>query len=68
MVTSARKAALGLSIDNDPYCRKAKHEVGRIVRGIYNEYEKRQQRFDTIEHKPGGPVDRLVGSLIGRRG
>ncbi len=67
MVTSARTAALGLSVDNDPYCRKAKHQVGSIVRAVYNQYEKRQQRFDTLEHRPGGPVDRLVDALIGQR-
>jgi predicted secreted Zn-dependent protease len=66
MVVSARKAALGLRVDNDPYCRKAKNQVGRIVRSVYTEYEKRQQRFDTVEHRLGGPVDRLVSRLVGK--
>jgi len=66
MVQKARKSVLGMRVDNDPYCRKAKVQVGQLVRTVYTDYEKRQQRFDTVEHRPGGPVDRLVSRLVAK--
>lgn len=71
MMVKARQAALRVAVDTDLLCRQccwsAKREVGRVVRGIYADYEARQERFDTLEHQPGGPVDRLVDALIGKR-
>ncbi len=67
MAARAQKAVLRVAADNDPSCWKAKRRVSEIVHAIYADYEARQQRFDALEHQPGGPVDRLVGALTRRR-
>lgn len=67
MAARAQKAVLNVAIDGDPSCWKAKRRVAEIVGSIYADYEARQQRFDALEHQPGGPVDRLVGALTRRR-
>ena len=67
MADAAYKSATKLSVDGDPNCRKAKQELSRLVHEIYARYEARQQRFDAVEHQPGGTVDRLVTSLMRKR-
>jgi predicted secreted Zn-dependent protease len=71
MTVKARRAALRVVADDDWFCIRccwsAKREVARVVRDVYADYEARQERFDVLEHQPGGPVDRMVGALIGRR-
>lgn len=67
MVIRAQKAVLNVAVDRDLFCWKAKRRVSEIVRSVYADYEARQQRFDALEHQPGGPVDKLVGALTKRR-
>lgn len=66
MTDEAYDAAFRISVDDDPFCRKAKAELKQIVHAIYADYEARQQRFDAIEHQPGGPVEKLVRRLTRR--
>ncbi|MBX3568637.1 MAG: DUF922 domain-containing protein [Rhizobiaceae bacterium] len=66
MADAAYRAALKVRTQRDPHCALAKHQVTRIVQATYAKYEAEQQRFDAIEHQPGGTVDRLVSSLIRR--
>lgn len=63
MARTAEKAALGVKIANDRGCRKAKVEAKRRMAAVYDEYERRQNRFDQREHRPGGPVEGLVERL-----
>lgn len=67
MAARAQKTVLKVAVDDDPSCWKAKRRVSEIVHSIYADYEARQQRFDALEHQPGGPVDKLVGALTKRR-
>lgn len=67
MVNAAERAVSGLSMANDPRCRKSQAEVKRRVDAIYAEYEARQIRYDVKEHGAGGNVDKLVTALV-RRG
>lgn len=67
MADEAYDAAFRVTVDDDRFCRKAKAEVTQIVHAIYADYEARQQRFDAIEHQPGGPVEKLVQRLTRRR-
>ena len=67
MVAAAHKAVVKVRFDRDPGCRKAQREVARRIDVAYAEYEGRQNRFDAIEHAPGGHVDQLVDRLV-RRG
>ncbi|MER2535539.1 MAG: DUF922 domain-containing protein [Rhizobiaceae bacterium] len=63
MARAARKAALDVRIAGDRACRKAKAEVKRRLAAVYDDYERRQNRFDRREHRPGGPVEGLVVRL-----
>jgi len=67
MADAAYKAAMKLTVEGDPNCRRAKQELSKVVHEIYNRYEERQQQFDAVEHQPGGTVDRLVTSLMKSR-
>ncbi len=64
MVNAAERAVKGLSMKNDPGCRKSRAEVKRRVDAIYADYEARQIRYDAKEHAAGGNVDRLVTALV----
>ncbi len=66
MVKAAERSVEGLSIKNDPGCRKARKEVKRRVAEIYADYEDRQARFDTREHGDGGNVEGLIRGLVRR--
>ncbi|BCH25949.1 DUF922 domain-containing protein [Mesorhizobium sp. L-8-3] len=66
MVNAAEQAVSGLSMRNDPRCRKSQAEVKRRVEAIYAEYEARQIRYDMIEHRSGSTVDKLVIALARR--
>lgn len=66
MVDTAERAVSGLSMKNDPGCRKSQAEVKRRVDAIYADYEARQMRYDAREHAAGGNVDKLVIALVKR--
>lgn len=66
MAKAAEKSITGLRTAGDTGCAKAKREVRRRLDGIYRDYEARQARFDTREHRSGGPVDRLLKGLLSR--
>jgi predicted secreted Zn-dependent protease len=63
MARAAEKAALDVKVVGDRNCRKAKAEVKRRMAAVYDDYERRQNRFDQREHRPGGPVEGLVERL-----
>jgi predicted secreted Zn-dependent protease len=67
MAQEAYDAAFRVVVDNDRFCSKAKDRAKRIVRDIYADYEAQQERFDALEHQPGGPVEKLVNRLTGRK-
>ncbi|MDQ6436921.1 DUF922 domain-containing protein [Mesorhizobium sp. LHD-90] len=67
MVNAAYKAVLRVKANDDPRCWKAKRQAMRVVQATYADYEARQERFDALEHQPGGPVERLVDRFIRRR-
>ena len=66
MVRAAERSIDGLSIKNDPGCRKARKEVKRRVAEIYADYEDRQMRFDSREHGDAGNVEGLIRGLVRR--
>jgi predicted secreted Zn-dependent protease len=66
MVRAAESSIVGLSIKNDPGCRKARKEVKRRVAEIYADYEDRQMRFDSREHGDAGNVEGLIRGLVRR--
>ncbi|CAG0993670.1 MAG: DUF922 domain-containing protein [Rhizobiaceae bacterium] len=67
MVSAAEKAIAKISTTGDPGCVRVRSEVKRRVNAVYAEYEKKQIRFDEVEHKDGGNVEKLVVSLLKKR-
>lgn len=67
MVAAAEKTIAKISTKNDPGCTRIRSEVKRRVSAVYAEYEKKQVRFDEVEHKDGGNVEKLVVSLLKAR-
>lgn len=67
MVAAAERAIARISTTGDPGCVKIRNEVKRRVNGIYAEYEAKQVRFDEIEHRDGGNVEKMVVSLLKKR-
>ena len=64
MAKAAEKAMARLAVANDPGCRKARLAAKRRMDVVYADWEARQLAFDTREHRPGGPVERLIEALI----
>jgi predicted secreted Zn-dependent protease len=49
---------------DDPNCRRMRALLKRTIRGIYADYDARQNAFDRKEHRRGGHIDRLVMALV----
>lgn len=49
------------------YCGRAMAKLKRDVREIYDKYEARQVAFDEREHRDGGPVEKSIRVLVGKR-
>jgi len=49
---------------DDPHCRGMRALLKRTIRGIYADYDARQNAFDRKEHRKGGHIERLVMALI----
>lgn len=64
MARAVEKSVAKLSVDNDPGCRKARAEMKGRMEAIYAGYEARQIKFDTREHREGGPVEGLIDRLV----
>ena len=64
MVDAAYKSVRGLKIAGDTSCRKTQREMKRRANATYALYEARQVRFDEVEHRDGGNIDRLILALI----
>lgn len=65
MAKAVEKSVARVSVAGDPGCRRARAEAKRRMTAIYADYEARQIRFDAREHRPGGPVERLIDRLVG---
>lgn len=66
MANAAEKSIARLTVPNDPGCRKARAEAKRRMAAVYADYEARQIKFDTKEHRAGGRVEGLIASLTRR--
>ena len=64
LVQQIIKTTVGLKINNDPKCRKAKAEVLERVKVAYADYSAKSGRFDRIEMSAGGNVRGLVERLL----
>jgi predicted secreted Zn-dependent protease len=64
MVSDAARKVAGMTLADDPFCRRVRADARRRIAGIKAGYEARQAAFDRKEHGPGGRVEKLVNALI----
>ena len=64
MVADAAGKVAGMSLSDDPFCRRLRAAAHRRIDAIKAEYELKQQAYDRKEHGPGGHVEKLVEALI----
>lgn len=64
MTRAIEKATVGLSVDNDPDCRKIRADMQPILGGLSNTQRQQSRDFDTAELGKGGNVERLVLDLV----
>jgi predicted secreted Zn-dependent protease len=64
MVSDAARKVAGMTLADDPFCRRLRADAHRRIDGIKAGYEARQVAFDRREHGPGGRVEKLVNALI----
>ena len=65
MAAAAERAIVGLVMENDPDCHKAKLEAHRRQLANRAVYFARQAAFDGKEHRRGGNIDGLKALLTG---
>lgn len=66
MVSDAARKVAGMTLADDPFCRRVRADAHRRIEGVKAGYEARQEAFDRKEHGPGGRVEKLVNALIAR--
>ena len=66
MVAQIIDTTVGLTVQNDPKCKKIRTEVLERVKTAYADYKAKGRIFDRTEMSAGGNVRGLVGKLLGR--
>lgn len=65
MARAAHDALATIRVKGDGRgCERLRREMKRVVNAVVADYEKRQRRFDQVEHKDGGNIEGLVARLI----
>lgn len=68
MVAAMEKEILATRMNtNDRNCRGMKRLLTKRVDKVIAAYEKKQRKFDEVEHRDGGNVDKMVARLIGEK-
>jgi predicted secreted Zn-dependent protease len=62
----SERTILGTVTHDDPNCRRMRSLLKRTIRGIYADYDARQNAFDRKEHRKGGHIEKLVMALVGQ--
>jgi predicted secreted Zn-dependent protease len=60
-------ATVGLTVQNDPQCKKIRAEVLKLVTAANEAYKARSRAFDRAEMAEGGNVQRLILGLVNGR-
>lgn len=60
MVREIRAASVGLSVANDPQCRRIREELTRRLAAISAEQRRQSRAFDRVEMSEGGAVHQLI--------
>jgi len=63
-VDAIRSATEGLTVSDDPSCRKIRAEVTKRVAALADEMRKKNRDFDQVEMGKGGNVQQLILALV----
>ncbi|MGN6469519.1 MAG: DUF922 domain-containing Zn-dependent protease [Rhizobiaceae bacterium] len=63
-VEAIRAATEGLTVPDDPACRKIRAEVTKRVTALAEEMRKKNREFDRVEMGKGGNVQQLILALV----
>ena len=63
-VDAIRSATEGLTVSDDPSCRKIRVEVTKRVAALADEMRKKNRDFDRVEMGKGGNVQQLILALV----
>ena len=64
MVHEIERQTVGLTVENDPGCRKIRTEMTGILGPISKARQQRNRDFDQLELNPGGNVHSLILALV----
>lgn len=64
MAMAAEKAVRLIRIRDGKGCGRFQGEMKRAIGVVMEEHEKRQNRFDAVEHQKGGNIERLIARLV----
>lgn len=63
-VDAIRSATEGLTVSDDPSCRKIRTEVTKRVAALADEMRRKNRDFDQVEMGKGGNVQQLILALV----
>lgn len=64
MVRQIEEATVGLTVPDDPKCRKIKDEMTKRLGALSQAQRQRSRDFDRVELSPGGNVHTLILQLV----
>ena len=67
MVDDIIAATVGLTVENDPQCKKIRAQVLSLVKAANEAYKAKSRAFDSAEMSNGGNVHRLILGLVNGR-
>jgi predicted secreted Zn-dependent protease len=65
MVAGIEAQTVGLSVENDPHCRKIRTEMTKRLSALSQAQRKKSADFDRVEMSDGGNIHQLILALIG---
>jgi predicted secreted Zn-dependent protease len=64
MVREIERISVGLTVENDPNCKKIRHELTRRLAAISQEQRSKSRDFDRVELGDGGNIHQLILRLV----
>ena len=64
LVRQIEEASVGLTVENDPGCKKIRDALQGKLKGLSDARLKKESDFDRLEMSPGGNVHQLILALV----
>ncbi len=64
MVRKIEMATTGMSVANDPRCRKFKTELNKVLSALFQEQRQKGRDFDRADMAEGGNIHQLILGLV----